>query len=167
MSKNSLRISWKEADLIRQEIDGLAIKLKLKEYVVAGSYRRKRETCGDIDLCVREQDYGKWALGIVCLAEKGSDVLIKQKDGTVTGILYHGTRIELYVALKDSFGAMLMFCTGSWELNVRQRQRAVSMGLKLNEKGLFRGEEKIAGKTEKDVYVALGLEYLEPEDREV
>lgn len=205
MSKNSNRVSWEEADQIAKKIHELAVVEKIPRhfYEIAGSYRRKRPDVGDIDLCIRSRDYGKWAFALTALASTGKDVLVKKKDGTVSGVMYQGTRVEFYVAEDDGFGAMLCFCTGSWELNVKQRQLAISKGMKLNEKGVwlpscqavfdeelekerieFQGKfymvqgyadegdkkdawVKIAGKTERDVYEAIGMEWLDPEIREV
>lgn len=139
MSKNSVRIPWEEANKIVMRIAGIAEEQKIsrKFWEVAGSYRRKCKDCGDIDLVIRKRDYGKWAFALAGIAEKGTDVLIKKKDGTVTGVLVNGTRIEIYAAEDDGFGAMLMFASGSWELNVKQRNQAIKLGMKLNEKGVY------------------------------
>lgn len=151
MSKNSRRITHHETHLIKLKLDEIAEKKKIPEkfWELAGSYRRRKSHCGDLDLCIRQRDFGKWASELVHLAEKGSGVLIKQKDGTLTAVMYKETRIELYIAEDDnSFGSMLMFCTGSWEWNVMQRNKAIKLGMKLNEKGIFipRVQGFIAGK---------------------
>ena len=74
--------------------------------------------------------------------------------------------MDLRVVPEESWGAALQYFTGSKAHNVKVRQVAISHGLKLNEYGVFRGKKKIAGKTEKEVYEAIGLPYLEPELRE-
>jgi len=77
-----------------------------------------------------------------------------------------GFDVDLRVVLIESYGSALQYFTGSKEHNIVVRRIAIGKGLKLNEYGLFKGEKKIAGKTEKEVYQALGLTYIEPELRE-
>ena len=80
--------------------------------------------------------------------------------------LKSGLHIDLRVVPKDAFGAALQHFTGSKSHNIALRKMAMEKGLKLNEYGLFKGDKRVAGEREKDVYKILGLAYVEPEMRE-
>ncbi len=132
----------------------------------AGSFRRRRETAGDLDLIVVGGD-----------ATKLSDAFAKHPD--VKEVLVHGAaktsvvldsglQVDLRPFARESLGAALQYFTGSKTHNVAVRERAVRQGLKVNEYGVFRVEtgEKLAGATEEEVYAAVGLAWVPPEIRE-
>lgn len=131
---------------------------------LAGSLRRRKETIGDIDILVSSKDSEKVMDFFVSLD------LVKKvlaKGETKTSIYTkEGFDIDLRVVPEGSFGAALQYFTGSKEHNIALRKIAIEKGFKLSEYGLFRGPKKIAGKTEEDVYNALGLQYISPEIRE-
>ena len=81
-----------------------------------------------------------------------------------------GVQVDVRVVPPESFGAAIQYFTGSKEHNVKLRERAIKMGLKVNEWGVYKvaggKEEKIAGETEEGVYGALGLAWMPPEMRE-
>ncbi|MEK6854132.1 MAG: DNA polymerase III, partial [Nanoarchaeota archaeon] len=83
-------------------------------------------------------------------------------------VLKTGLQVDLRVVDDNSFGAALQYFTGNKEHNVIVRELAIKKGLKLNEYGVFRksSNKKIAGKTEEEVYKAIGLRYMDPEIRE-
>ena len=141
--------------------------LKLDEVTqatVAGSCRRRRETCGDLDLLVSSLDH---SVPMNALAAHPLVESILQRGETKQRVrLSSGIEMDMRVVSTDSFGAALQYFTGSKEHNVVVRQRAKDRGLKVNEYGVFRGAEKIAGKTEKDVYAAVELPWIPPELRE-
>lgn len=133
---------------------------------VAGSYRRRKETVGDIDILVT---CGK--------AEKvmdhftgydDVDKVINQGSTKSSVLLKNGLQVDLRVVKEQSYGAALLYFTGSKDHNIRIRERAVSRGMKLNEYGLFKedSDRSLAGKTEEAMYDALELAYIEPELRE-
>lgn len=130
----------------------------------AGSLRRRRDTVGDIDLLVSA---GRNA-GVMERFVGGSGVQrVLAKGSTRAGIvLNNGLQVDLRVVPQASFGAALMYFTGSKAHNIALRQRAQDAGLKLNEYGLFRGARRVAGDTEESVYRALGLPWIAPELRE-
>ena len=136
---------------------------------VAGSVRRREETIGDIDVLVSCKD-GKAAARIMDFFAGMPDVgRILAKGETKTSIVLNsGLQVDLRVIDNASFGAALQYFTGSKEHNIAIRGIAVMKGLKLNEYGVFRkgGGKRIAGRTEEEVYKAIGLPYLEPEIRE-
>ncbi len=132
---------------------------------VCGSYRRKKETVGDIDILVTTSQ-----------AEKLMDYFISYKNviyvygkgPTKTMVrLSNNLDVDLRVVDKNSFGAALAYFTGSKEHNIKIREIAIKKGWKLNEYGLFDSNEKvIAGKTEEEIYEKLGLQWIPPEMRE-
>jgi DNA polymerase (family 10) len=136
----------------------------IKEITVAGSYRRRKETVGDLD--------------ILATCKKGSHVMDRFVDyedtkkvvskGTTraTIILRSGLQVDLRVLSQVSYGAALHYFTGSKAHNIAVRKLGIKKKLKINEYGVFKGKKRIAGKTEEDVYVTVGLPYIEPELRE-
>ena len=138
--------------------------LKAGEVVVAGSYRRRRDTVGDLDILVTAKD------GIIVGArladyENVANVLAR---GTTrnTVVLRSGLQVDVRVVPASSYGAALMYFTGSKAHNIALRGLANDHGWKLNEYGLFDGTRRIAGATEAEVYRKLGLAFIPPEMRE-
>ncbi|MBN1899609.1 MAG: DNA polymerase/3'-5' exonuclease PolX [Spirochaetes bacterium] len=137
---------------------------EIKQISPAGSYRRMKETVGDIDILVTSDDPKKvmdqfTALDIVAR--------VKAKGPTRSSIeTDEGFQVDLRIVDDTSFGAALQYFTGSKAHNVKLRSLAKDKGLKINEYGVFKDEKYVAGKTEEQVYQALGLEFIPPEMRE-
>jgi DNA polymerase (family 10) len=139
------------------------------EISVAGSVRRYRETIGDIDLLVPSKD----AAPIMKAFTSAPSVerVLALGDTKSSVIVARGLQIDLRVVPPDSWGAAMVYFTGSKEHNVRLRGYALKKKLLLNEYGLYavgaeaRGQE-IASKTEEEVYAALGMDWIAPELRE-
>ncbi|HXJ95790.1 MAG TPA: DNA polymerase/3'-5' exonuclease PolX [Terriglobia bacterium] len=136
----------------------------VEEIMAAGSLRRGRETVGDLDLLVTGRHLEKVADHLLKYPEV-ADVLAKGDD-KVSFRLSTGMQVDVRLLPPESYGAALMYFTGSKEHNVALRARAQRRGLKLSEYALFRGERAVAGKTEEEVYEALGLPWIPPELRE-
>jgi DNA polymerase (family 10) len=131
----------------------------------AGSYRRKKETVADLD--------------IFATAKKNSPIMDRFINfDEVTQVLSHGStrstvrlrsgiQVDLRVVPPKSYGAALVYFTGSKPHNIEIRKIAVKKKLKINEYGVFKGKKYIAGRTEEEVYKQIGLPYIEPELREV
>jgi len=130
-----------------------------------GSYRRRRESVGDLDLVVLGDAR---ALSDAFVAHPDVKEVLVRGDAKSSVVLASGLQVDLRPFAAESLGAALQYFTGSKDHNVRVRERAVRRGLKLNEYGVFRVDtgEKVAGATEEDVYAALGLAYIPPELRE-
>ncbi|OIO49035.1 MAG: DNA polymerase III [Parcubacteria group bacterium CG1_02_42_13] len=166
-----------------KEIEERLRRLKeVKKVVVAGSIRRKKETIGDVDILIVSMkpkpvmDYFTSMPEVINVYAKGdTKSAIKIKNGL---------DVDLRVVPEESFGAALNYFTGSKDHNVSLRRKAMEKGYKLNEYGLYKIknakiknqndkskikklEIQIAGKTEEDLYKALGLDYIEPELREM
>ncbi|MCD6541662.1 DNA polymerase/3'-5' exonuclease PolX [Candidatus Bipolaricaulota bacterium] len=148
--------------------EGIRDKLResglFKEVEIAGSLRRGKETIGDIDI-LGISDRPHDAADAFASLPDVEEVLAKGPKKTSVR-LADGVQVDLRIVPAESFGAALQYFTGSQAHNIRLRERAVSLGFKLNEYGVFKGEERVAGRTEEEVYKALGLPWIPPELRE-
>ncbi len=131
---------------------------------VAGSYRRRKETVGDLDLLITS-DRGKEIIDRFVNYEDVVNVL-SQGETRSTVEFRSGMQVDLRVVSEESYGAALFYFTGSKEHNIAIRNLALDQGLKVNEYGVFREEERVAGESEAGIYALLGLAYVEPELRE-
>lgn len=132
--------------------------------VIAGSYRRCRETVGDLDILVTARDPMS-AMRRFLAYEEVSQVRA-QGETRATLILRSGLQVDLRVVETASFGAALHYFTGSKSHNIAIRSLARARGLKINEYGVFKGSERIAGETESSVFAAVDLPFIPPEIRE-
>lgn len=132
--------------------------------VPAGSFRRRRETVGDLDVLVTARDPQAVADAFVGYGEVARVLAHGKTKSSV--VLANGLQVDLRVVDADAFGAALVYFTGSKAHNIALRRIAQAGGLKINEYGVFRGDERIAGATEASVYAAIGLHEVPPELRE-
>jgi len=135
-----------------------------KDIVVAGSYRRKKETVGDLDILVTANK-GSQVMDYFINFEDVTKVISKGKTRS-TVVLRSGLQVDLRVVLQVSYGAALHYFTGSKDHNIAVRRLGNKKKCKINEYGVFKGEKRIAGKTEQEVYGTVGLPYIQPELRE-
>lgn len=131
---------------------------------VAGSYRRRRETIGDLDILATTTN----PTAVIDRFVKYREVakVASRGDTRVTVQLRGGLQVDLRVVEPAAYGAALLYFTGSKAHNVALRQIAQDRKLKLNEYGLYRGTRRIAGKTEAEVYAKFDLDWIPPELRE-
>lgn len=153
---------------ILPEAENVLEKLKnLKEVnqiSIAGSLRRRKETIGDVDILVVSKK-PKAVMDFFASLPEVKKVLAKGE--TKTSIhTKAGFDIDLRVVPEESYGSALQYFTGSKEHNIAVRKIAIERGLKLSEYGLFKNEKSIGGKTEEDIYRALGMQWMSPEIRE-
>lgn len=144
----------------------IASVTKLRTVSVAGSLRRMKETIGDIDILVGS-DNPSMVMDVFVSNPEVEEVLARgDTRGSVR--LKDGVQVDIRVVSTDSYGAALQYFTGSKEHNIELRRLAIEKGYKINEYGVFMKDtgEKIAGKTEEEVYGILGLDYIPPELRE-
>jgi DNA polymerase (family X) len=132
---------------------------------IVGSFRRMKETIGDIDILVSTKEPDKVINFFVKMPEV---VEIKAKGKTKVFVeLGNGIGVDLLVVPEESFGSSLQYFTGNKEHNISLRNLAISMGFHLNEWGLFtKKKKKIVGTNEQQIYNKLGLRYIPPELRE-
>jgi len=139
----------------------------------AGSLRRGKETVGDLDLLVTLADGHTSQKHIDALAEHilkfpGIDQQLAHGENKVSFVLENGLQVDVRLLEKENFGAALLYFTGSKEHNVTLRGRANDMGLTLNEYALatLKGEKRVAGRSEEEIYDKLKLDFIPPELRE-
>jgi DNA polymerase (family 10) len=133
----------------------------------AGSLRRWQETIGDIDILVTVKDPGKSHEKVIKYFTKYKEILkvVAVGDTRSAVILQSGINVDLRVVAEESFGAALHYFTGDKNHNVKIRDIAKKKGLKVNEYGVFKGEKSIGGKTEEEIFKAVGLPFIIPELR--
>jgi DNA polymerase (family 10) len=135
-----------------------------QQVVLAGSYRRCKETVGDLDILVTTEDAGKVMERFTAYDEVRK--VLAKGDTRSTVILKSGLQVDLRVVDPESYGAALQYFTGSKAHNIEIRRLAQERKLKLNEYGVFKGERRVAGKTEESVYRVVDLPWIPPELRE-
>lgn len=165
------RQSWQKrfpigavADAAEALADDLRRVKGVSQVTIAGSYRRLRDTVGDLDLLVSARD----ADAVMQRLVHHEDVqeILSQGPTRTSVVLRSSLQVDLRVLEKASFGAGLVYFTGSKAHNIAIRRLAQRRKLKISEYGVYRGEKRIAGETEASVYRALGLSPVPPELRE-
>ncbi len=136
----------------------------VKRIDIAGSYRRFRDTVGDLDILAIARK-GKPVIEHFTACDEVENVLSAGAT-RATVVLRSGLQVDLRVVAAISYGAALHYFTGSRAHNIAIRRMARKRGLKINEYGVFRRDRRVAGKTEEEVYAAVGLPWIAPELRE-
>ncbi len=136
----------------------------VKNVTVAGSYRRCKETVGDLDILVTCTKDSKVMEKFVNYEEITR--IVSRGDTRSTVILRSGIQVDLRVLPEKSYGAALHYFTGSKAHNIAIRKIGIEQGYKINEYGIFEDDKQIAGAKEKEIYQKVGLRYIEPELRE-
>jgi DNA polymerase (family 10) len=136
----------------------------VKEAEAAGSFRRRNETVGDLDVLAASAN-AESVMDRFAAYEGVADVLARGPT-KMTVRLKAGMQSDLRVVPPVSYGAALQYFTGSKAHNIELRRIAQERGMKVNEYGVFRGAKRIAGRTEEEVYAAFGLPWIPPELRE-
>ncbi len=131
---------------------------------VAGSIRRRRETVKDIDILVTSKNPLK-VMEIFVSLPMVEEVLLQGETKTSVR-LKQGIQVDLRVVDPECYGAALAYFTGSKAHNIRIRELGVQRGLKINEYGIFKGQNRIGGREEEEVFAAVGLPWIPPELRE-
>ena len=153
-----LAVAEAEADALANFLRGSG------RFVMAGSYRRRRDTVGDLDAVVTAKDAA--AVGDKLVGYENVVEVLAHGSTRTTVVLRSGIQVDVRAVPEDSYGAALLYFTGSKAHNIALRAIAVHRGWKLNEYGLFSGKRRIAGATEEEIYKKLGLAFIPPELRE-
>ncbi len=165
LKKAGIRFLWAEVEKIAEDLKNYLLKFPGVEIVeIAGSYRRKKESVGDLDILVVAKDYPKvseYFIKYPKVKEIHSAGLTRS-----TVFLENDLQVDLRAVSKDSYGAALHYFTGSKAHNIEIRKLAIEKGMKVNEYGVYKDNKKIAGASEEEVYKAVGLCFIEPELRE-
>ena len=136
----------------------------VKNITMAGSYRRRKETVGDLDILATCEKSSR-VMDRFTQYEDVVQVIAKGKSRSSV-VLRSGLQVDLRVVPQVSYGAALHYFIGSKGHNIAIRKLGQQKNLKINEYGVFKGEKRVAGKTEKEIYRKVGLDYIEPELRE-
>ena len=154
--------------LVRGIVDPLVSYLRaspgVERVIVAGSYRRCQETVGDIDILATAKNT-KPIMDRFVAYEEVAKVLAEGPTRS-TVVLRSGIQVDIRIVPAESYGAALHYFTGSKAHNIAVRQMGQKRSYKINEYGVFKGKQRIAGDTELSVYRTVGLPYIEPELRE-
>jgi len=137
----------------------------VKKVSTAGSLRRMKETVGDIDILVETAKPEKVIDEFISFPEIKK---VLESGKTKVSVILKGIdiKMDLRILPGKSYGAALLYFTGSKDHNVKIRGLAIKKGLKINEYGVFRNEKMVAGKSEEEIYKLLGMDYIPPELRE-
>jgi len=136
----------------------------VEQVEIAGSIRRRTETVGDIDI-LTVTNHPDTLMELFTNMDLVDEVIVKGHSKS-TVRLFNGMDVDMRVFREEDFGSALVYFTGSREFNIQLRKIAISQKMKLNEYGVFADDIRLAGKSENDVFKALGLEYILPELRE-
>ena len=150
--------------LAEEIIETLKKESPVENIAVAGSIRRRKETVKDIDILITSIQPEKVMKKVTELSLVEEVIAFGETKTSVR--LKTGIQMDVRVVEPDSWGAALAYFTGSKAHNIRVRELALEKGLKINEYGVFKGDIKIAGKTEEEVYASVGLPFIYPELRE-
>jgi DNA polymerase (family X) len=153
---------------VEETVQDLVDRLKqvrgVKEVMAAGSYRRRRETVGDIDIlatCAQGSEVMETFVNY-----EDVDEVAAHGPTRSTVVLRSGLQVDLRVVPEESYGAALHYFTGSKAHNIAVRKLGVKKGLKINEYGIFKDDEPAGGRREEDVFAAVDLAFIVPELRE-
>lgn len=155
----------KALPIVENIIEQLQNRVEIERISPAGSVRRMRETVGDIDILVAS-DKAKEVINAFISLPQVADVSAAGETKASVRLKNDGLQVDLRAVSFDSFGAAQQYFTGSQAHNGKLRGIAKKQGLKINEYGVFRDEQKIAGVSEEGVYRIIGLDWIPPEMRE-
>lgn len=165
LAATSKRLSFADAKAIAEAIGRHLEEVRgIRHLEVAGSFRRRKETVGDLDFLVTCDRPGA-VMDRLAEYDPGATVLARGET-KLSLRLGSGLQVDLRIVPDESYGAALQYFTGSQAHNVALRSLAQGKKLKINEYGVFRGKKRIAGRSEKEIYEALGLALIPPELRE-
>lgn len=148
----------------RERLEWLRQLPGVRNALLGGSVRRMQETVGDLDYLVATEQND--TVIDAFLRMPGVIEVYSRGENRAQVFLSDGLQVDLKLVPPDSWGAGMLYITGSKAHSIRLRERAIERGLKLNEYGVWRGSERIASHTEEEVYAALGLPWIPPTLRE-
>jgi DNA polymerase (family 10) len=151
--------------MVEKILANLEKSKSVKRFSTAGSLRRMKETVGDIDILIETAQPEKAIKEFTSFPEI-KKVLEAGKTKVSVMLKDIDILMDLRILPRESYGAALLYFTGSKDHNVKLRGMAIKKGLKINEYGVFKKEKMVAGKTEKEIYNLLGMDFIPPELRE-
>jgi DNA polymerase (family X) len=171
MGGDGTRWPAEKAVALADSISWMLNEIRGVRTMVCGSIRRGRVDVGDIDLVVGNLRLSVSGIEDFC-AEEGLEfgIMGKQELSPTAkrkSVEVGGIQVDLYSATDEQWGAMTLFLTGSQLFNVLTRSHAKKQGMKLSQYGLWFNDELVAGKEEKQIFDALGIQYMTPAEREL
>ncbi|MFW6011168.1 MAG: DNA polymerase/3'-5' exonuclease PolX [Desulfosalsimonas sp.] len=161
------RLLWSDAEPFAKSLQKYLETIKgVKKVVVAGSFRRGKETVGDLDILATCSPGSEHDLMEAFVHSEGVKNVPAHGKTKSSVILRSGLQVDLRIVAQVSYGSALHYFTGSKAHNIAVRRLGLERGYRINEYGVYEGEKRIAGRTEKEVYASVGLPYIEPELRE-
>jgi len=136
----------------------------VKDIIIAGSYRRRQETVGDLDILVTHKKGSRVMERFT--GYEDVEKVVSHGETRSTVLLKSGVQVDLRAVAQVSYGSALHYFTGSKAHNIAVRKMAVKKNLKINEYGVFKGKKRVAARTEEEVYKEIGLPFIPPELRE-
>jgi DNA polymerase (family X) len=159
------RVPLAEAEAyIRPLLERLRTVPGADQVEIAGSFRRRAETVGDVDILVASKQAG--AVAEAFLTYPDVRRVLARGETKCSAVLRSGLQVDLRIVPPASYGAALHYFTGSKPHNIAIRLLGVKRHLKINEYGVFRGERQVGGRSEAEVFDAVGLPWIPPELRE-
>jgi len=156
----------KEVEKVAKKLIPILKKLKgFRQLEIAGSYRRKFKTVGDMDILITGKVDSKTAEKTISKHFKNMSILASGETKVSFVIFPENLQVDIRFLPEESYGAALLYFTGSKDFNVKMRKIAIEMGYLLNEYALFDKGEYLVGKTEREVFEKLNMDFVEPEDR--
>ncbi|MDC3961243.1 helix-hairpin-helix domain-containing protein [Polyangium jinanense] len=159
------RISLAEAEA---QVEPIVARLRevvgVSQIEVAGSYRRRRDNVGDVDILVAAD--ASVAIGKKLISDPATDKVLADGDTKTSVLLKSGLQVDLRVVPASSFGAAMHYFTGSKAHNIAIRTLGVRRKLKISEWGVFQEDKRLSGEREEDVFASVGLAWVPPELRE-
>lgn len=167
LDSGSMQEERTRLDIAKQFVDPLVTYLSdidsVKKVGVAGSYRRRKPTVGDLDIIATSKEGEVVSEAFVNYGSASETISRGETKASIR--LRSGLQVDLRIVPEESFGAALLYFTGSKAHNIHLRNIAVEQNLKINEYGVFKGEERLLGKTETEIYEHFEMAFIEPELR--
>jgi DNA polymerase (family 10) len=165
VGKKIKRLRWDEMEKYAQPLVKYLKQItEIDKLTIAGSYRRKLETIGDLDILITCNNSSMVMQKFTSYDEVARVIAYGETRSSV--ILQSGIQVDIRVVAPESYGAAVYYFTGSKTHNIEVRKIALKKNLKINEYGVFSGNKKVAGFTEEEVFEQVGLQFIEPELRE-
>ncbi len=157
-------------DDVKKLLKALRAVKGVKKCDAAGSYRRRKETVGDVDILIafddaatNEERSDRIAKAIKKIPSV--DAIVAKGETRLAFNLNTGLRVDIRLVKPEEWGSAFLYFTGDKEHNITLRRLAIVQGMKLNEYALTKKDKVVASREEEDIYKALGLPYIEPKDR--
>ena len=164
-SFSEARIRLDTAEKFAGPLEQYLLNVKgVENVIVAGSYRRRKPTVGDLDIIVMSESGEAASKALIHYDSVVETISRGEKKTSVR--LRSGLQVDLRIVSEECFGATMLYFTGAKAHNIHLRRIAKDKKLKINEYGVYKGDKRLVGKTEKEIYKYFGMDWIEPELRQ-